>query len=256
LHSVEPKSAVKVDDLDASIVGSGLNYARGMNGSNGSPRSGRRRVPPAAVLAGIAAVAVLGFALFRPHGPTVQLKPNRATSLVTAAVTARGPAAGTHARVARPSPVVARVAPKPKIAAPSPAAATQTPVATAAAPPEPKAVAAPVVAPARLAPARAIARPPPPIDRGALPQVDFVDASYGRFGRAVRVQWSSTAQASADVQLTDARGTLIAERAVNGGRSSVLIGLPRGFHGGVYIQVSVTGYHSERVVQTSSLTPF
>jgi hypothetical protein len=56
--------------------------------------------------------------------------------------------------------------------------------------------------------------------------------------------------------LTDARGTLIAQSAVNGGRSRLLIGLPRGFHGGVYIQVSVTGYHSERVVQTSSLPPF
>ena len=89
-----------------------------------------------------------------------------------------------------------------------------------------------------------------------MPQIDYVDASYGRYGRAVRVEWSSSAQAAADVQLTDARGTLIAERAVNGGRSLVVVGLPRGYHGGIFIQVSVTGYHSERVVQTSSLSPF
>ena len=106
------------------------------------------------------------------------------------------------------------------------------------------------------APAHTVVRRPPPVDRSALPTIDYVNATYGRYGRAIRVDWSSTAQAAADVQLTDARGTLIGERAVGAGRSYVVMGLPRGYHGGIFVQVSVTGYHSERVVQTSSLTPF
>jgi hypothetical protein len=160
------------------------------------------------------------------------------------------------AHVARPNHVVAHVVPKPKVVPPSPAAVTQTPAPTTAPAPQAHVAAPPVASVTHAAPARTAVRRPPPVDRSALPTIDYVDASYGRYGRAVRIQWSSSAQAAADVQLTDARGTLIGERAVNGGRSIVVVGLPRGYHGGVYIQVSITGFHSERVVQTSSLSPF
>ena len=248
-------SAVHVDDLDSSIVGSGLNYARSANGAHVAVEPAWRRVPAGAWLAGIAAVAILGFVLTRPHGPAVQSAHNAATASAPAAVAARGPAVSAPTRAAQHIRVVARVAPKPKVA-PSTAAIVQTPAATTAPAAQAQPVAAHVAMVARTAPARTVARRPPPIDRSALPQIDFVDASYGRYGRAIRVQWNSEAQASADVQLTDARGTLIAERAVGGGRSTVLLGLPRGYHGDVYVQVSVTGYHSERVVQTTSLTPF
>ena len=251
-RSVASDATIHVDDLDSSIVGSGLNYARN---SHGEPQARRRPIHPAAWLVGIAAVALLGFALSRPHGPTAQSNTHAGSAAAPAVTASKAAAAPARARPSQPRRAAVRVAPKPKAAAPSPAAATPAPVAAAPAP-APTTTSVPVVSTARVAPARTAPRRAPPVDRSALPQIDFVDASYGRLGRAVRVQWNSSAQASADVQLTDARGTLIAERAVNGGRSSVLLGLPRGYHGGVYVQVSVTGYHNERVVQTSSLTPF
>ena len=104
--------------------------------------------------------------------------------------------------------------------------------------------------------ARKIAPRPAQIDHSALPEIDAVDAAYTRLGRAVSIAWYSYAQANADVQLTDARGTLIAQGSVRGMRSRLLLPLPRGYHGDVYVQVSVTGFHEERVVQTSSLPPF
>jgi len=244
---------LKIDDLDGSIVGSGLNYARA---TSLAIQPEKRKVPPAAWLAGVAIAAVLGFALTRPHGPTAQSTPNGTAVPTAAAVAARGPAVTVPAQHARPIHTAAHTAPKPKVAPPSPAAVVQTPAPTTAPAAQSRPAPVAVTAPTHATPARTVVRRPPPVDRTALPQIDFVNATYGRYGRTVRVDWSATAQASADVQLTDARGTLIGERAVGPGRSSVLLGLPRGYHGGVYVQVSVTGYHSERVVQTSSLTPF
>jgi hypothetical protein len=192
--------------------------------------------------------------LFRPHPHTVQ--PTTAANTAAAPVAAaRGRTVTSPAHVARPN-IVAHVATKPKVAPPSPAAVTQTPAPTTTPARQANVAPPPAATVTHAAPARTVVRRPPPVDRSALPQIDYVDASYGRYGRAVRVQWSSTAQAGADVQLTDARGTLIGERAVGAGHSYVVMGLPRGYHGGIFVQVSITGYHSERVVQTSSLTPF
>jgi hypothetical protein len=253
--SVAPNdSTLRVDDLDASIVGSGLNYARSTNGVHVGPPV-RRPLPAGAWFAGIAVAAVLGFVLFRPHSHTVQ----PTTTLNTAAApvaAAHGRTVTSPAHATRPNHIVAHVAQKPKVAPPSPAAVTQTPAATT--PPASQANVArpPAATVTHAAPAHTVVRRPPPVDRSALPTIDYVNATYGRYGRAIRVDWSSTAQAAADVQLTDARGTLIGERAVGAGRSYVVMGLPRGYHGGIFVQVSVTGYHSERVVQTSSLTPF
>jgi hypothetical protein len=248
-------STLRVDDLDASIVGSGLNYARSASNGHVVGPPVRRPIPAGAWVAGIAVAAVFGFVLFRPHTNTVQTTAtSTAAAPIAVPVQQHTATAPTHS--GRSNHAVAHVAPKPKLAPPSPAAVTHTSSPTTAPAAQANVAPPPVASVTHAAPARAVVRRPPPIDRSALPTIDYVDASYGRYGRAVSVQWSSTAQAAADVQLTDARGTLIGERAVNGGRSAVVVGLPRGYHGGVYIQVSVTGYHSERVVQTSSLTPF
>ena len=245
-------STLRVDDLDASIVGSGLNYAR-----NGYVAEApvRRSIPAGAWVAGIAVAAVLGFVLFRPHTAPTTTATNTAAAPVAAPAQHHNVAAPAHA--AQSTHVVAHVATKPKVVAPpSPAAVAQTPAPTTAPVTHANVAPPPVATVAHAAPARQVVRRPPPVDRSALPNIDYVNAAYGRYGRAVRVDWSSTAQASADVQLTDARGTLIGERTVGPSRSFVVVGLPRGYHGGIFVQVSVTGYHSERVVQTSSLSPF
>ncbi|HEY5096362.1 MAG TPA: hypothetical protein VII69_14715 [Candidatus Eremiobacteraceae bacterium] len=251
-----PNAAIKVDDLDASIVGSGLAYARYANGATPAAPSSQKRVPAAAWVAGIVVLVVAAFMLFRPHDSAVQSAPSNVAVSAPAAVAVSVPAVTSPARAARTYHAVVRVAPKPKVVVPSPAATVKTRAATIAPTVTAAPAPAPVVAAVHRTPARPIAVRPAPINRSALPEIASVDASYATKGRFVRVAWDSTSQASATIQLTDARGTLIAQSAVNGGRSRVLLGLPRGFHGGVYIQVSVTGYHSERVVQTSSLPPF
>jgi hypothetical protein len=256
LIAAPSNGAIKVDDLDSSIVGSGLNYARNGNAGKPASQSGLRRVPLAAWAAAVAVVAVLGFALLRPHAPATQSTSGAATASAPATVAVKVASVKAPSRAARPSYVIARVAPKPKPSAPSPATIAQTPAATTPPAVQAKPLPAQVATAAHRTPARQIAPRPAPINRSALPEIASVDAAYATRGHAVRLEWYSTSQASAAVQLTDARGTLIAQSAVNGGRSRLLIGLPRGFHGGVYIQVSVTGYHSERVVQTSSLPPF
>jgi hypothetical protein len=247
-------STLRVDDLDASIVGSGLNYARSATNGQVVGAPVRRSIPAGAWVAGIAVAAVLGFALFRPHSAPTTTATNTAAAPV--AVPAQHHTVAVPARAAHATHVVAHVATKPKVAPPSPAAVAQTPAPTTAPVAHANVAPPPVATVAHTAPARQVVRRPPPVDRGALPNIDYVNAAYGRYGRAVRVDWSSTAQASADVQLTDARGTLIGERTVGPSRSFVVVGLPRGYHGGIFVQVSVTGYHSERVVQTSSLSPF
>jgi hypothetical protein len=224
------------------------------------------------VAGGVAALALVVL-LARPHAPTNTPQVAAPAAVAAAPVAppanqpvvgqaslahvshpARTKSAGAKTKSATPVKVAPTIAP-----APTPAAQiTAAPVAQAAA----AQASRPTPAPAKFAVlsssaiARRIAPRPAPIDRSALPEIDNVDAAYTRLGRAVRIAWASYAQAGADVQLTDARGTLIAQGAVRGMRARLLLPLPRGYHGDVYVQVSVTGFHDERVVQTSSLPPF
>ena len=93
-----------------------------------------------------------------------------------------------------------------------------------------------------------------PVDRSALVQLNDVGAEYMRGGRQVHVYWDSYAQARAQVQVLDARSTLVASTVV-GRREAALLSLPRNYRGSLYIQVTAIGYDGERVVSTTSLGP-
>lgn len=93
-----------------------------------------------------------------------------------------------------------------------------------------------------------------PIDRSALVQLNDVGAEYQHGGRVVHVYWDSYAQARAEIQLLDARNTLIAQTTV-GRRMAAVLSLPRGYRGSVYAQVTAIGYDGERVVNSTSLGP-
>ena len=93
-----------------------------------------------------------------------------------------------------------------------------------------------------------------PVDRSALVQLGGVGAEYLRGGRQLHVYWDSYAQARAEVQVLDARDTLLAETTV-GRRMAAVVSLPRGYRQGVYVQVTAIGYDGTRVVSTTSLGP-
>ncbi|HLJ84733.1 MAG TPA: hypothetical protein VKT51_11210 [Candidatus Eremiobacteraceae bacterium] len=228
------------------------------------------------VAGGVVALALIVL-ISRPHAPTdtAQVSAPAAVAAAPAAAPASQsdskPVVGQASLAHKSQPARSNSAnAKAKSATPVKVAPSAAPVPTPAvqATAKPVAQTKPVQAsPATAAPgsfavlspraiARKVAPRPAPIDRSALPEIDSVDATYTRLGRAVVIAWASYAQANAAVQLTDARGTLIAQGGVRGMRSRLLLPLPRGYHGDVYVQVSVTGFHDERVVQTSSLPPF
>ena len=93
-----------------------------------------------------------------------------------------------------------------------------------------------------------------PVDRSALVQLADVGAGYLRGGRQVHVFWDSYAQTRAQVQVLDQNDTMVAQTVV-GRRMAVVLPLPRGYRGGVFIQVTAIGYDGERVVSTTSLGP-
>jgi hypothetical protein len=261
------------DDLDGSVVITGTHSTY----HSIATQPEKPKVPIARgslwVAGGVVALALVVI-LARPHAPTdtPQVAAPAAVAAAPAAAPANEPASvvGQASLAHRPRISHSNSAgAKTKSATPVKTAPTTAPVPSPAAQTTAKPVAQ--VTPAHAAPAtaapkfavlssaaiaRKIAPRPAQIDHSALPEIDAVDAAYTRLGRGVRIAWYSYAQANADVQLTDARGTLIAQGSVRGMRSRLLLPLPRGYHGDVYVQVSVTGFHDERVVQTSSLPPF
>ncbi len=92
-----------------------------------------------------------------------------------------------------------------------------------------------------------------PIERSAVVSMNDLGASYVQGGHALNVAWNGSAQASATVQVLDFQGKVIATRTVTGDRSATTVRLPRGYHGAVSVQVIASGYHGERVVQSTSL---
>ena len=165
------------------------------------------------------------------------------------------PAPAAH----RPSP---KAHPKPTPTSPGASATAQTTTtsaSTGSTTPAPSATAKPHAAShaSTHAPAQAHRAAPPrvsPADRGALVQISDVGAEYARGGRQVHVFWDSYAQAKADVQVLDSHNTIVAE-ATTGRREAVLLNLPRGFRGSLFVQVTAIGYDGVRVVSTTSLGP-
>jgi hypothetical protein len=103
--------------------------------------------------------------------------------------------------------------------------------------------------------------PPPPhtvaaIDRGAsIVALADPTVTYASGGRAVAVTWYVQSQDHAYIHVLNDRSVIIAESTVPGSRSHAIIRLPRGYHGGVSVEVIAIGYHGERVVQSASLSP-
>ena len=225
----------------------------------------QRRPRPGLVIGGLAAVAiVVGIFIFRPS-PQTQA-PSTTPVAVAPPVVAVNP---TNA--VKPAVVRAHVAVKPTVmvkptanvaATSAPAAtpkpATPNPATAVPATPKPAAQKPPFVA-ARPRPApRHVARygklyQP---ESGSVVALGGIEAYYGPRGRAVRVIWSANEQASASVSLIDDRGTTVNSVSVRGGRQSVILYLPRGYRGGLTVQVSSIGRLGERVAQTTSLPAF
>jgi len=186
-----------------------------------------------------------------------------------------GTQAPTQVAIVTPSPLAAsQVAPvitaqapkkvttKPRAAATTTAAASAAPLAIATLP-------AATPAPASAANAKHIVASAPqlrtqrvarrlPEQLGPITPVSLfsVYAQYAPGGRGVRVYWTSTGQALAQVQVTDATGRLISARIVRGAWQTALMYLPRSYRGPVYVQVISIGRSNDRVTQSASLPTF
>lgn len=158
-----------------------------------------------------------------PKAGAPQTKPTSSASATVVATTAPQPAATPH-RIALTSAQIAaaleakRATPRPK---PSPAPRKQRRV-----------------------------------DHSSTVAMAGITARYGPAGRNVRVLWAASAQASANIQLIDDRGTVISSAGISGPRQNALLYVPRSYHGPIYVQVVSMGYSGERVTQSTSLPPF
>ncbi len=96
----------------------------------------------------------------------------------------------------------------------------------------------------------------PPVDRTiAVVALAEPDVAYAAGGRAIAIRWYVQAQDHAVVHVLNERSKIIAQSSIPGNRSHALVNLPRGYHGGVSVEVIAIGYHGERVVQSASLGP-
>ena len=225
----------------------------------------RRRPHPGLLIVGLAAAAiVIGIIIFKPS-PRTQA-PSTTPVSVAPPVVALNPTQAVHAPVAQTHVAIKSkltVKPTPNVAgtsAPAPSSRPATPAPAAAAPARPKpaaqkppvAVAQPPAAPRHVARYGKLYQP----ESGSVVALGGIEAFYGPRGRAVRVIWSAAEQASASVSLIDDRGSTVNSVNVRGGRQSVILYLPHGYHGGLTVQVSSIGRLGERVAQTTSLPPF
>lgn len=95
-----------------------------------------------------------------------------------------------------------------------------------------------------------------PVDRTrAVVALADPDVAYASGGRAVEIHWYVQAQDHAVVHVLNQRSKIIAQSSIAGDRSHALVNLPRGYNGGVNVEVIAIGYHGERVVQSASLGP-
>jgi hypothetical protein len=234
----------------------------------------RQRAAPAGfIIGGLALVAlVVAGILFKPTS-TTQSPSTSAVSVATPVLAVNSAPATQHVQHTRPvtlhkQPTVVQATAPAKVQAATP---TPHPVASVAPTATPRAATPPpTAAPATPKPAAQKAIPtwqtqaPAPVhhprpaqaESGSVVALGGIEAYYGPRGRAVRVLWSADAQASASVQLIDDRGTTVNTASVRGGRQSVLMYLPKGYRGGVTVQVSSIGKLGERVAQTTSLPAF
>jgi len=220
---------------------------------------------PGLLIGGLAAVAiVVGIFIFKPS-------PQMQAPSTTPVVAAPSVVAVNPPNIVKPAVVHPRAAGKPavtikpsvKVAATSAPAttakpATPSPATASPATPKPAAQTPPVVvtrprpAPRHIARYGKLYQP----ESGSVVALGGIEAFYGPRGRAVRVIWSSAEQASASISLIDDRGATVNSLSVRGGRQSAILYLPRGYRGGLTVQVSSIGRLGERVAQTTSLPPF
>lgn len=233
----------------------------------------KRGIPAGFFIGGLAVVALaVAAVLFKPTTPTQSQSTTPVSVATPVLAVASAMPAVQHIQHAQPvvvhkQPAIAKASPRPKAAAPTP---HPTPTLAPTITPRP-ATPAPTPAPAtpkpaahQPAPIAHTAAPAPVVHRPrpAQPQASSVvalggiEAYYGPRGRTIRVLWSADAQASASVQLINDKGTTVNTVSVRGGRQSVLMYLPKGYRGGVTIQVSSIGKLGERVAQTTSLPAF
>jgi len=209
---------------------------------------------PVIVMGGTAliAIALVAFFLMHPFAPTV--RPQAAPSATVPPPVVLENVAPTM----RPKPGAKPRAKVPKVTPSTAAHAAQQIVATSAP--------VPVTHPATHAPAHVAVAPrrhtsawtprrprPRPTSIVAL---QGIYARYGASGKAIRVIWGASSQASAEVQLSDERGSVISHTTVAGQRQNALLYLPRSYYGSVYVQVVSIGYQGERVTQSTSLPPY
>jgi hypothetical protein len=224
------------------------------------PRESGPRIPTLISIGFAAIILAVAVIFYFP-------RPNQSSVATTAAVVTTQPtiaemnpatSAPKKAPTRKPVRTTSRPAATPAATRPpaTPASTTANAVATAVAaliatPRPKKSVVA--TAPPTPTPLRRRLRP---IDRSTVVAVEGISARYGPTGRAVRVVWSASSQASANIQVLNDRGAVISTAGVSGPRQNALLYLPRSYHGPIYVQVVSVGYQGERVTQSTSLPPF
>jgi len=210
---------------------------------------------PVIVMAGTAviAIALVAFFLIHPLAPAVRPQAVPSATVPPPVVIENVAPTMRPKPVAKPKTKVPKVAPSPAAHAPEQVVATSAPV-----PVTHKATHPPTHIASTQKPHPSVRRPSryPRPKPTSIVMLAGIYARYGASGHAVRVIWGASSQASAEVQLSDERGSVISHTTVAGTRQNALLYLPRSYYGSVYIQVVSIGYQGERVTQSSYLPPY
>ena len=219
----------------------------------------------------IIAIALMVFFYLRstvtvPPAQTQVSATATAASTVPPAVvleTPRPAPSSTHRANASPSPGASAQANAQPSIAPSAAAhtaaqAAQQAISTTAPTPRPAPPKQVALAPKPVhkAPRPHPTRRPIPANPNLIVSTQGIDAHYGQGGHAVRVLWGAAGQASAVVQLSDDKGSVLSSTGVAGARQTAVLYVPRTYRGSVVVQVVSIGAQGERVTQSMSLPAF
>ena len=200
---------------------------------------------------GIIAVVLVLLVVFRPGAQSTAPEPTPSPTMPAPVVFENfTPAARPKPSVKPSASIVPSIAPS--AAARVLAQSTQRVIATSA----PAQVARPIAStqrPVAVVP-RAVRKPRR--NPNAIVAIQGIFARYGASGRAVRVLWGASSQASAEVQISDDRGGILSQTQVPGPRQNALLYVPRSYHGSVFVQVVSIGFRGERVTQSTSLPPY
>ena len=218
---------------------------------------------PALVMGGTALIAIVlvAFLLLHPYKPTVAPQATPSPTVPPPVVLETVvPTLRTKPSVKPNSRAGASAAPSiaPSAAARVAQQATQHVVAISVPAPTMRPVphtSAPVHRVAAHTPAPQLRRYPRPHPTSVV-ALAGIYARYGSSGHAVRVMWGASSQASALVQLSDDRGSVLSQTDVPGQRQNALLYVPHTYHGSVYVQVVSIGYQGEKTTQSVMLPPF